>query len=489
MNRVCLFFIGEAAITEITFCAKSITPSASPVLSAAPSMSPLGSISGNVNEDVDNDDIGETNLPNVVISLILNSSGQNIATTATDSQGNYLFVDLPVGLYRVTEFDLPGFVSVTDVDGVNDNSILVSLTFTNLNSTENNFIDERSIVPSSQPSASPSSAPSVPLLGSISGNVKEDTDNDDIGEVNLSSVLITLLDSGSSPVATTVTDSGGNYLFVDLPVGLYSVRETDLPGFSSVIDVDGLNGNTVGVSLTFSNLNSTENNFVDERPGVPASSQPSISSSPSAAPLLGSISGNVKEDVDDDNTGEIAIPLVLVSLLDRSGTTVATTLTDNEGNYIFVDLPLGPYSVTERDLAGFISVNDVDGNNDNTIAVVLTSTNLNSTENNFVDERISTAPSSVPSNSPSVSISPSTTPSISCTGETVTIDFDSDENGSVLARGAYVSDQWLSKFGVNITALATIGGFTDGGRARIFDTSLPGVDQSVGDPDLGSPNR
>ena len=156
-----------------------------------------------------------------------------MATTLTDSKGEYLFVDLPAGVYSVTETNLAGFSDVSDVDGVNDNKVVVSLTFANLNSTENNFVDERGSVvvpaPSSGLSESPSTSPSVStrpsfsssssssssiaVLGSISGSVLEDVDNDNDGDVGIAGVLMTLLDSTGNVVATTVTDSAGNYVF------------------------------------------------------------------------------------------------------------------------------------------------------------------------------------------------------------------------------------------------------------------------------------
>ena len=64
-------------------------------------------------------------------------------------------------------------------------------------------------------------------LGSISGNVSEDTDNDDIGEEPLSGVTIMLLDSSGGMVSATETDALGNYVFYDLPMGDYQVKETD----------------------------------------------------------------------------------------------------------------------------------------------------------------------------------------------------------------------------------------------------------------------
>ena len=91
---------------------------------------------------------------------------------------------------------------------------------------------------SSSPSATPSGLP----LGSISGNVKEDVDNDDTGEANPVGVTITLLDFSNRVDATTLTDSNGEYLFVDLPADV-SVSETNLAGYSDVLDVDGTNDN------------------------------------------------------------------------------------------------------------------------------------------------------------------------------------------------------------------------------------------------------
>ena len=177
-----------------------------------------------------------------------------------------------------------------------------------------------------------------------------------------------------------LTDSNGDYLFVELPVGVYSVVETNLAGYSDVSDVDGIHDNSIGVSLTFTNLNSTKNDFVDELPG-------SATGVPSGAPVevvLGSISGNVKEDTDDDGIGEAPIFGVLMTLLDSSNIVVATTLTDINGNYKFVDLPVGSYTVKETNPSTHGDASEVDGTNDNMLTAILTTSDKNSTENNFV---------------------------------------------------------------------------------------------------------
>ena len=88
-------------------------------------------------------------------------------------------------------------------------------------------------------------------LGSISGNVSEDTDNDDIGEEPLSGVTIMLLDSSGGMVSATETDALGTYVFCDLPVGDYQVKETDPSTLVSVSDIDD-NGDDNLIDVTLS---------------------------------------------------------------------------------------------------------------------------------------------------------------------------------------------------------------------------------------------
>ena len=134
--------------------------------------------------------------------------------------------------------------------------------------------------------------------GSFSGNVKEDTNDDGIGEVDIPAVTITLEDSTGVTVATTVTDDGGDYIFYDLPADSYVVKETDLVGYTSVSDIGGGDENLIAVTIgDATGFNSTGNDFVDERP-----------------PVLGSIGGRVFEDTDDDDSGDAPLSSVEVSL-------------------------------------------------------------------------------------------------------------------------------------------------------------------------------
>jgi len=601
----------------------SVSPSGLSLnLSNTPSIAPtgslitVGSISGFVLEDTDFDGVGEFGISGVVITLS-SSSLSILSTTTTDSSGQYEFNDLPIGVYSVTETNLFGYVDVTDVDLINDNIIVVSLTFGKISSEGNNFIDSK---PSSSPTISPSSssAPSVApqsLLGSVSGFVSEDADEDGVGELALQGVLVNLVDSLTRVVGSTLTDSAGFYTFVDVPIGTYTIFETNLPGYTDVFDIDGVNDGQILSSLTLNNLNSTFNNFVDRKEGtslspfstLPSSSpstvrSPSHSLMPSSEFPIGLISGNVTSDTDNDGIGDIPLRAVTVALFNESNIFIVATLTASDGSYRFIGVEPGRYTVVQSNLAGFSDVSssilsvlisrplpsvfdvnfvdqfsqgprissspsvsrspstkpssiepssisgsvseDIDGDGIGDVPVgsvmielfdlssgtiltsltasdgsfiftvipgqyILSETNLpgyvdvspsmlrvtvtsggSSTNNNFVDKQQTGTQRPTPV--PLETLKPSKTPSSGLPfvcSNVETIDFDSDENGTTIPKGTYVSDQWLGKFGLNITAVSTIGGFTHGGRARIFNTSDPGLTQLEGDPDLGSPNR
>ena len=111
--------------------------------------------------------------------------------------------------------------------------------------------------------------------------------------------------------------------------------------------------------------------------------------------LPGSISGNVLADVDGDGDGDVALEWVVLSLLDSVGNPVLdengyaiTTPTLVDGTYSFGDLPPGDYCVLQEQPAGFASVSDTDGPNDNVIGsftpITVTAGNNNG-GNDFVE--------------------------------------------------------------------------------------------------------
>lgn len=109
----------------------------------------------------------------------------------------------------------------------------------------------------------PAVAPTGKLMGSISGSVMEDVNQDLVGDINLSGIAITLLDSSGIIIGTTLTDSVGDYIFYDVPApGGYNVLATG--GGVFVWDVDGGDPNNIAVELGNGGaLDSTGNDFVD----------------------------------------------------------------------------------------------------------------------------------------------------------------------------------------------------------------------------------
>ena len=308
-----------------------------------------GIISGSVLADTDDDGDGDVPLENVVVRL-LDSLGNPVldgfgdpVTTLTLADGSYQFGGLPPGDYCVVQDQPSGYVSVSDTDGPNDNVIgnVTPITVTaGATSGGNDFIEIE--------------------LGTISGTVLTDDDNNGSGDSPLSGVVINLLDGSGNPVLDgfgspiqVATDASGFYQFTLVPTGTYRVSQNQPAGYGSVSDVDGANNNVIGdetpIVMT-PGLDVTGRDFVEIE--------------------FGAISGSVLADVDDNGTGEAPLAGVTLTLLDGAGDPVATTTTDALGGYRFDDLFPGIYQVLESQPSGYGSVSDVDGGNPNHIGNV-----------------------------------------------------------------------------------------------------------------------
>jgi uncharacterized repeat protein (TIGR01451 family) len=337
-------------------------------------------------------DPGELGIAGVQLTLYIETLAGNIyvASVTTDANGFYSFTDpgafsptssgpllvssgsgihplvappsLQPGTYTVIETQPAGYLDGKDVAGssggtVGPNQGIGSDFIANIplalaaDSTANNFFE----LPGT-------SINGFVYLDSNCNGVKE------TGEPGLPGVQVQLTDMNGNPVhdingnlvGIATTDANGFYQFLNLPVGTYRVTELPpQPTFNGQPTVQGMNmagtvnGVTVGTvngdvinGVALSNgQNSINNDFGECQPG------------------LGGIvlSGHVYYDRNKDcllDTGDVPVPGVTLHLFrtDAPGgpTEVASTTTNDRGEYLFEPAVAGTYMVTEDNVPNFI---------------------------------------------------------------------------------------------------------------------------------------
>ncbi|YCM42171.1 SdrD B-like domain-containing protein [Verrucomicrobiaceae bacterium 227] len=322
--------------------------------SYTPKQAAYGSIGDTIWLDLDNSggnqstQGGEPGINNVLVTL-KDFNGNTVGTTRTDSNGNYLFNNLPFGDYTV-EVDpgtLPAGLNTTptyDPTAPTTDSISsVTISMSAPNNREQDF----------------SYTPDTTTVGSVGDKVWVDAsanntvDGDSIqaaGELGLAGVTVTLtpptgVDAGNGvdvPL-TTVTDAKGCYLFTDQPFSNdpYTVTITPPAGFVNDYDSESPGDGTSTVVVNAGTPNPRDQDFSVE----------------TTTPLY-SIGNTIWFDADSDgdrtedpgNDGsadprEAPLAGVRVDLCDSSGNTIATTVTDATGQYLFENLFAGTYTV------------------------------------------------------------------------------------------------------------------------------------------------
>src|SRR3990172_8148610 len=257
----------------------------------------LGSIHGMKFEDHDGDgvkDDGDQGLVGWTINL---SDGQSIET---DADGNYWFMGLMAGTYTVTEVNQDGWKQTTDDPA----PILIQSGSESLGNDFGNF-----------------------ELGSIHGMKFEDHDGDgvkDDGDQGLVGWTINLSDGQS-----TETDEDGNYWFMGLMAGTYTVTEVNQDGWKQTTD----DPDAIDIVSGSESLGNDFGNFE-----------------------LGSIHGMKFEDHDGDgekDDGDQGLVGWTINLSDGQ-----STETDEDGNYWFMGLMAGTYTVTEVNQDGWKQTTD-----------------------------------------------------------------------------------------------------------------------------------
>ena len=255
---------------------------------------PLTGIAGVVYNDVNGNarlDGGEAGLAGVAVALQQN--GVVVATTATHSQGEYLFANVVPGA-SIVQITLPVGFGASFLEQVVNAVTGVLIESANFGLTEN---------------------------GSIAGVVFVDQDTNHLqgtGELGVAGVSIELLEGGSVRQSQT-TDVNGIYRFTGVPVGSYRLRLALPVGYVSTV------GNEAEITLSS---------------GFTAKSNFSVQLQGSLSGLLyEDRNGNQRPDASEPGVGGVSVTLF------QNGGVVQSVNTGAEGYYQFLGLAAGLYTV------------------------------------------------------------------------------------------------------------------------------------------------
>ncbi len=270
----------------------------------------LATIQGEVFSDRNDDgalDAGDPGLTGWTVQL-LNSDSQVVATTSTDASGDYTFDEIGPGSYSIQDVQQSGYVPTTAV------SLTVTVT-SGLVSTGNDFGQF--------------------LVPTLTGEVFNDLNGDgqiENGEPELAGVTVQLLNGAAEVIATTITDSSGDYTFTLSSAGTYSVAEVVSSGAILTVPASGSYTETPGAGQSVANLDFGDFQSV-------------------------SLSGTVYNDINGNGTldgGEPRLSGWKVNLLNGSNQILGTTTTDSQGNYQFSGVGPGTYSVEVVQQTGYV---------------------------------------------------------------------------------------------------------------------------------------
>jgi len=306
---------------------------------------PVGAnITGQVFDDLNQNglqDSGEPYIEGIIITLF-NADGTEVATTETDSNGNYIFQDVLEGDYYI-EIDLQ-----TNADGG-----ILDVELTALDAGDDSI--DNDFDPNTGQTSTFSFDPTdgdkdfdagvFSPSGVINGVAFDDSNGDGIQDPNepaIGGITVTLLDCNDVVIATVTTDQNGNYSFGDLDQGDYQVRfdpsenDNGIDNYIASPQGEGTD-ETIDSDIDASFTSECVSVFLD----------PVEIDAGFVVPKT-TISGTAFEDINADGTRadtDLPIAGITVILSDCAGNEIARTLTDDKGNYVFDNLEFGNYQV------------------------------------------------------------------------------------------------------------------------------------------------
>jgi hypothetical protein len=295
-------------------------------------------------------DASEPGLAGVTITRtasINDPVGANLSVV-TDADGNFTFAAVPFGSFTISETVPTGFVQT--FPGL-PGTISTNVNFGQRDVTGLLF-GNRAVAPTV----------SGVKFNDINGNGVRDAD-----EPGLAGVTIRLTDA-SNVVRTTTTDTSGAFSFANVAAGAYVVSEV------------------------------VPNGFMQTAPAAPGTFAITVTSGQPIGPLLfgnrmtqgtGSISGRKILDFDGNGVfdgNDRGFEGIVFELRDSNGALVATTTSDAQGNFMFRDVPLGTYVLSEILPQNFFQTFPGSPNSPGTYTITLTTDQPNLTDFLFLNK-------------------------------------------------------------------------------------------------------
>ncbi len=288
----------------------------------------------------------ETGIQDITVTLhhpgpdhIPGTADDPTSTVLTDANGDYTFINIPNGNYRIVVTPPAGHQQTGDPDGTVDNQTDISVLDADV--TGQNF--------GYQP------------VYTISGTVWDDSNANGLrdGESGIQSVIVELYRPGSDgtfgtgddiSVTSVNTSSSGDYTFTGLISGSYRVQVTQPDPFWQTADPDASIDNQTDLILVDADIDQQDFGY-QQLSSIAGSVQQPDSTPVSGVTirLFGPGSDGILGTVDD-------------ALLD-------SIITDLTGAYSFTDLIPDSYWIVKENPSSYKSESDVDGGNLDQITV------------------------------------------------------------------------------------------------------------------------
>jgi len=292
-------------------------------------------------------DSGEEGMKDVLVRL-MDCSGNKLAEKKTNESGLYLFENVIKGSYQI-QFVLPSSYAFSPKDrGGNDL----------LDSDADVLTGKTVCFPIDPPHCDSNStrwdAGIYRLKASVGDFVWYDLNKNgiqDSGEPGISGITVKLFDCSNNLMSTTTTNSTGKYKFEDVMPGNYYVQFFAPTGYlftqknqgtdkKKDSDADPITGKT-----TCFELKAGQNDMTWDA---------GLSECITGAKVCGLVFNDVNANGIKD-AGEVGIANVVIKLWGTSANLIATTLTDVQGKYEFLNVVDGQYHVQEIDPDGYYS--------------------------------------------------------------------------------------------------------------------------------------